>query len=89
MKKPKPKPLKKPKIVKVRIHASQRVVYDQEIEMTAGEYADLKKQFNDAGSPRQIRQFVGAFTSPLADLLDLRDSDSTDDFEDIEIEKAK
>lgn len=66
--------------VRVRITATQRVSYSQTVTMTRDEYDKLQKRLDDD-------QTFGKQSTDedLGGWLDLRDSDSDGDVEDIEI----
>ncbi|MFO1487844.1 MAG: hypothetical protein U1F65_05140 [Verrucomicrobiota bacterium] len=64
--------------IKVRIECSQRVSYDQTVEMTREEWEKIKAK------PR--RKMENCDTSPLNSWLDLRNPITSDDFDDVELD---
>lgn len=62
--------------MEIRIQCRQVVSYDQTIEITEDEWAELKKITE--------RDIESSSMSPLGDMLDLRDCDG-EDFRDVEI----
>jgi hypothetical protein len=64
--------------LKIRITCSERVRYDQTVEMTREEWLKLK------ATPE--RKMEDGDMSPLTSWLDLREVLSGDDFDDIEID---
>ena len=64
--------------IKVRITCSERLRYDQTVEMTREQWAELK------ATPE--RKMEDGVMSPLSSWLDLRDPVSGDDFDDIELD---
>lgn len=64
--------------LKIRITCSERVRYDQTVEMTREEWDELK------ATP--AREMEDGDMSPLTSLLDLRDPVSSDEFDDIELD---
>ena len=64
--------------IKVRITCSERVRYDQTVEMTREEWAKLK------ATPE--RKMEDGDRSPLSSWLDLREPVSSDNFDDIELD---
>lgn len=66
------------KKIKVRIKCSERVRYDQTVEMTRDEWAELKST--------KETLIEDSMMSPLAEWLNMRDPNDTDGFCDIEIE---
>lgn len=64
--------------VRVRIRARQTFSFDQTVELPEDEWAKLKE------TPEQ--EIECGDTSPIGDLLDLRDPSNWEEFDDIEIE---
>lgn len=76
-----------PDTIRVRISAVQQVRYEQEVILTNKEYRDLLTQ-QKSKDPITSRMFSHEMTSPIGDLLDLRDCDAAGPFEDIRIERV-